>query len=69
MLVDKQKGVADKPIVDEALDVAVACGRLMEMVQNAMEDKKMSPHEKTCIEKAINKAEKELDDLRERIKD
>jgi hypothetical protein len=34
-----------------------------------MEDKKMTPSEKTCIEKSINRAQKELEDLRERIKE
>ena len=69
LLIDKQKGDADKTVVEEALDVAGACGKLIATVQEAMEDKKMTPSEKTCIEKSINRAQKELEDLRERIKE
>ncbi len=69
MLVDKQKGAAEKSVVEEALDVAGACGRLMEEVQNALKDKSLNNSEKVGIERAINIAEKELEDLRERIKE
>ncbi len=68
MLIDKQKGSAERPLMEEALDVAGACGRLMEEVQKAMKDKKLTKTEKFKIEKAINTSQKELEDLREGLR-
>ena len=68
MLIDKQKGSAERPLMEEALDVAGACGRLMEEVQKAMKDKKLTKAEKFKIEKAINASQKELEDLRESLR-
>ncbi len=68
MLAPKQEGKGDKTILEETLDVSVACGNLTRTVQKALKDKTITRNEERLIIKAINEAEKELEDLRKKIK-
>lgn len=67
MLVDRHKGKGEKTVLEETLDVGVACGQLTKIVQKALKDKTITDREERLIVKAINEAEKELEDLREKI--
>lgn len=66
-LVPRQEGKGDKTVLEEVLDVGVACGHLTETIQKALKDKVIDRNEKRSIIKTINKAEKELEDLRKKI--
>ena len=73
MLAPRPKADAEKSVLEETLDVAAKCGSLVDMVQVALDaesesGRDLSPKEKTGIIKAINKSEKELEDLRNKIK-
>ncbi len=68
-LADRYPGKGEKTILEETLDVSVACGRLIEVIQKALKDKDIDRNEKRLIIKSINKAEKELEDLRGKIKE
>lgn len=68
MLTPKQEGKGEKTVLEETLDVSVACGHLTKTVQKALKDKDINRNERRLIIKSINKAEKELEDLRKKIK-
>ena len=67
MLVPKKEGKGEKTVLEETLDVSVACGNLTRTVQKALKDKEITRNEGRLIVKAINEAEKELEDLRKKI--
>lgn len=64
MLTYRQPGSAGKPIVDETLDVAAELGNVVKSVRDALMDRGISDAENAGIVEAINKAQKELEDLR-----
>ena len=57
-----------KSIVEETLDVAAALGDVVKKTQNALEDKSINDLEKRKICQAIDKSEKELEELRLKIR-
>lgn len=67
MLTDRQAAKTDKSILEEALDIAVASGAVVSKIQKALDDRYINPAEKMRIIRAINAAEKELEDARQKV--
>ena len=55
-------------MLEETLDVAASTGMLVAEVQKALADKRLSVNDKKSIEKQINSAVKELEDVRRVLK-
>lgn len=67
MLTDRQSAKADKSVLEETLDVAASSGRVILKVQEALKDGRINEIERKNIIKAIDAAEKELEDARKVI--
>ena len=58
-----------KTPTDETLDIAAATGALVAEVKRTLKDGYLSANDKRALEKQINIAEKEIEDLRKVLKD
>ncbi len=68
MTVDRKAAQVKGGLIEETLDVAASTGRLVAEIQKGMADMLLSINEKRNIEKRINSAVKELEDLRKVLK-
>jgi len=64
MLAPRQKATIDKGILEEALDVASASGKVVARVHSALEDGVIGAAERRRIMREIDAAQKELEDAR-----
>lgn len=69
MAVDRKTAQVKGGLLEETLDVAASSGKLVAEIQKDLRDKRISVNEKRTIEKQINGAVKELEDLRKVLKD
>lgn len=68
MLVSRQEGNGLRSLLSETLDGAAAVGLLVAVIQEALEDNHLSEAERSKINKAVNKAQKELEDIKAKVK-
>ena len=66
-LVPKNAGNSRKSIIEETLDIASSSGALITAVQDALRNGLIVNSKKREIIRAINKTQKELEDLRRKI--
>lgn len=67
MLAPRKNVAPDKSVLEETLDVASAAGSVVAKIDNALKDGRINDIEIRQIIHAIDKGEKELEDLRRKI--
>jgi len=68
MMIARKPAEVKGGMLEETLDVAASTGMLVAEVQKALADKRLSVNDKKSIEKQINSAVKELEDVRRVLK-
>ena len=68
MMIARKPAEVKGGMLEETLDVAAATGKLVAEIQKDLADKRLSVNEKKSIEKQINSAVKELEDVRRVLK-
>lgn len=69
MIAPRQQGEEGKSVMDETLDIAAELGNVVTLVRDALVDSDVDVKEKARVVEAINKAQKELEELRLSLRD